>query len=344
MRAWGACALLAAGLAALPGDATRADERGQPVAVTADKDAVTFMAGKTLVARYHVGPQVAKPYLWPLNAPGGVTVTRAWPMEAKPGEKGDHPHQKSAWFCHGDVMPEGVELKQKVKGVEGVDFWSEAPGHGVIACVQVGTPKMDGTSGSVETLNEWRTADGVKIMDEKRTVTLRQVEGGHLLVFDIELTASVCPITFEDTKEGSFGVRVRDELTVAKGKGRLVNAEGHTTEGEKNNAKRDGVWGLRSDWCDYSGKVDGKTVGVAVFADPKNAYPSCWHARNYGLLAANPFGRDRSGFPDVKGKADLVKLKKGDRLTLRYAIFTHPGDEKEGKVAEAFKAFVALRK
>ena len=61
-----------------------------------------------------------------MHGPAGVSLTRAWPMEpAKPGESKDHPHQKSVWFCHGDVIPEGIELKDKVKGVTGVDFWSE---------------------------------------------------------------------------------------------------------------------------------------------------------------------------------------------------------------------------
>src|SRR5262249_50546522 len=95
--------------------------------IVRDGDHLDFRAGKSLVARYHVGAEVAKPYFWPVNAPGGLAVTRGWPMtKAEPGEQTDHVHQKSAWFCHGDVIPEGVELKQKVKGVEGVDFWSEA--------------------------------------------------------------------------------------------------------------------------------------------------------------------------------------------------------------------------
>src|SRR5262245_12421433 len=110
------------------------------VRVTKSKEAIEFFAGDALVTRYHVGEEVAKPYFWPLNAPGGVTVSRGWPMETGlPNETKDHPHQKSAWFCHGDVIPEGIELKVRSgdKNVKGVDFWSEGNGHGTIACVEV---------------------------------------------------------------------------------------------------------------------------------------------------------------------------------------------------------------
>src|SRR5207249_1657673 len=168
-------------------------------------------------AVYRCGPDVAKPYLWPLSAPGGMPLTRAWPMEkAALGGSTDHPHQKSAWFCHGDVIPEGVELKQHIKGVEGVDFWSEGKGQG--------------------------------------------------------------------------------------GKGKIENAEGKVSEKH--------CWGRISAWCDYSGPIDGKNVGIAILADPKNPHPTCWHVRGYGLMAANPFGREKSGFPAMKGKTDLVKLAK----------------------------------
>src|SRR5882672_207264 len=94
---------------------------------------IEFLVGRTLVGAYEFGPKVAKPYFWPLNVPSGKSITRAWPMEQNyENAQVDHVHQKSAWFCHGDVIPEGIEIKDKIKGVEGVDFWSEAPGHGKI--------------------------------------------------------------------------------------------------------------------------------------------------------------------------------------------------------------------
>jgi hypothetical protein len=304
----------------------------------AANDHLELLAGGELVARYHIGPKVPKPYFWPLNAPGGVTVTRAWPMEpAAKGDSTDHPHQKSAWFCHGDVIPEGIPLKNKIKGVDGVDFWSEAKGHGKIVCTKVDEPRIlpAGQSGSVRTHNEWRTADGIKILDEERTVRLYDLGKARLLVLEIDLHASVCPITFGDTKEGAMGVRVHDGLRTQGGKGQLENAEGK--KGEKE------VWGFRSVWCDYSGDLGGKTVGVALFDDPKNAHAAAWHSRGYGLMAANPFGREKARFPAVKGSKDLVRLAKGEHLKLRYGILLHTGDARSGNVAQYFERFVQLR-
>jgi hypothetical protein len=306
------------------------------VIVGVKKGQIEFRIGPELVARYHTGPEVAKPYFWPLNAPGGAPVTRAYPMvKGVPGESEDHIHQKSAWFCHGDVIPQGLELKHKVRGVEGVDFWSEASGSGRIVCTRVGEPRQQKGRASVVTNNEWRTADGTKIMDETRVITLHDLGDARLFVLDIDLHASVVPITFGDTKEGSMGVRVHDQITEKSGKGRLENAEGKA--GEKV------VWGHWSDWCDYSGPVNGKTVGIAIFDDPSNPSRAGWHSRGYGLMAANPFGRNRSGFPALKGKTDLVKLNKGEHFKLRYGLLIHNLDAKEGKVAERYREFLKLK-
>jgi hypothetical protein len=296
------------------------------------KDVVEFTSDGQLVTRYHIGESVAKPYLWPLNAPGGIPVTRGWPMETGlPKETKDHVHQKSAWFCHGDVIPEGIELKQKVKGVKGVDFWSEAMNHGKIVCVSVDEPTTKGNTARVATKNEWRTADGFKIMDEDRTIVVRDLGDARLVVLDIDLHASVCPITFGDTKEGSMGVRVNDEIRAAAGNGTYVNADGKRNERE--------VWGRRSDWNDYFGKVGDTEVGIALFDHPKNPVRACWHSRGYGLMAANPFGRTVAAFPDTIGQTDLVKLAKGEHLKLRYGLLLHKGDTAAGKVAEHYAAF-----
>jgi hypothetical protein len=146
-------------------------------------------------------------------------------------------------------------------------------------------------------------------------------------------------VTFGDTKEGAFGVRVSDQLRVGDKKSgnpqsKITIASG--AQGEKD------CWGHRSPWCDYSGVIDGKTVGIAIFDDPSNP-PACWHVRNYGLMAANPFGRSKSGFPEMKDRNDLMRLGKDEHLKLRYGIYVHGGDVKEGKVAEGYERYLKLR-
>jgi hypothetical protein len=312
-------------------------EEPATVAIKVTDDHIDFLAGDALVTRYHKGAGVAKPYCWPVNGPGGVPLTRAWPMlKNQPGESTDHPHQKSAWFCHGDVIPEGLELKQRSKGIEGVDFWSEGKREGRIVCTSVEAPKAAKHHGSVITHNQWRTADGTSILDETRTIHIYDLGAARLLVFDIDLHAGLCPITFGDTKEGSFGIRINDTISEEKGKGKIENAEGKVSEKE--------CWGRLSAWCDYSGPIDGKVVGLAILDDPANPSRACWHSRGYGLMAANPFGRAKSGFPAMKGKSDLVRIVMGGHLRLRYGLLLHPGDAKEGKVGSYYEQFVKLGK
>ncbi len=286
-----------------------------------------FKIGGTVVTTYNFGPEVAKPYFWPMVTIGQNRVTRDWPMIATSPEAKDHKHQKSAWFCHGDIIPEGIELKRKSKGVSGVDFWSEEGDHGKMVCTKISNLENKQNSASVSTLNEWNTPDGVKILNETRSFTLQTLGNGYIIKMNTSLDASVCNITFGDTKEGSFGVRVRESITEKDAKGGiLTNAQG--------NQKEKAVWGMESNWCDYSGPSDKGTAGITIIADPINSLKTCWHSRGYGLMAANPFGRSKSGFPDRKENKDLVKITKGDSLKLSFSLFVHDGDAKEAKVSE----------
>jgi hypothetical protein len=323
--------LLAAGLAALRARA----EEPPLLAVKVDPDQLDFLIGTDLAGRYHKSADLARPYLWPLMGPERVPLTRGWPMEKPtPGGSSDHPHHQSAWFGYGVVIPEGIELKQHVRSALGVDFWSDAKGRGRIVCTEVGAPAIDPSHARLPTRNQWQSADGITILDESRALSLYPQSGAWLLVVDIDLVAPRCPITFGDTKEGAFAIRVNDHIRQQAG-GTIRNAAGKAGESA--------CWGQSAAWCDCSGTVDGKQVGIAILDDPANPYPACWHCRAYGLIAANPFGRARSGFPAMRGRTDVVKLAKGQHLRLRYGLLLHGGDADSGKVAEHFAKFVALR-
>src|SRR5262245_53466248 len=99
--------------------------------IRAGDDGLDIKVGDKLAARYEHGAKWVRPIFWPVHAPSGAILTAKGPK--------DHPHHKSVWFCHGDVIPEGIELKNKIKGIEGVDFWSERKGQGRIVCTQQGT-------------------------------------------------------------------------------------------------------------------------------------------------------------------------------------------------------------
>jgi hypothetical protein len=83
------------------------------------------------------------------------------------------------------------------------------------------------------------------------------------------------------------------------------------------------VWGNSANWCDYSGTMAGQRVGMTIFCHPDNFRPSWFHARDYGLLEANPFGRQAFG----KGVASKVIVKPGEKLRLRYGVLVHSGPQ-----------------
>lgn len=307
------------------------------LSVKKSKNEIEFYSGSKLITKLNF-TDYAKPIFYPVHAPCGVPLTRGWPMVKDiPGEATDHPHQKSAWFCHGDVVAEGVELKNKRKGIEGTDLWAEfGTGCGKMIAKDVQVTREDKDHITVIAKIEWMSADGEKILDETRTIHIYQLEGAWLIVNHSDLFASVANIVFADTKEGAFAIRINEQLAGKKGngKGKIQNADGK--EGEK------ACWGHLSNWCDYSGPINGKAAGLAILADPKNPSPSCWHVREYGLMAANPFGRAKSGFPAMKGKNDVIRLEKGQHLRLRYGMLLHDGDADAGRVAAHYEQFVKL--
>jgi hypothetical protein len=283
------------------------------------------------VTTYYTDHKWAKPFFGPLVAPNGVSVTRAWPIDPTVLVSRDHVHQKSAWFTHGEVT---LEETQNAKPI---DFWAEAPGHGTIFRTETLLPAK---GHPLITQCEWHGPAGEKMLAETRRIGLYNVGPGRLIVFETDLHAKFGPVVFGDTKEGAFGIRIHDELRVGEkgkinAKSKIVNAD--SKEGEK------ACWGYPSNWCDCSGEIDGKPVGVAVFDDPTNRPRSCWHVRDYGLMAANPFGRQKSGFPAMRGRTDVVRLAKDEHLKLRYAIYIHDGDVTAGKVNEAFERFRKLK-
>jgi hypothetical protein len=62
-----------------------------------------------------------------------------------------------------------------------------------------------------------------------------------------------------------------------------------TSEGVKGPA----VWATRGRWCTLTGHTMAATLfRIAIIDHPGNpGYPTYWHARGYGLFAANPLGR-----------------------------------------------------
>jgi hypothetical protein len=126
---------------------------------------------------------------------------------------------------------------------------------------------------------------------------------------------------FGDQEEMGVGFRVATSIRVgASGKGNLPPGSGTIldSQGRKDESE---VWGNAAEWCDYSGTIAGQHVGLTIFCHPKNFRPSWYHARDYGLLQANPFGRQAFG----KGEKSTIVVRPAETLRLRFGILIHSG-------------------
>jgi hypothetical protein len=113
----------------------------------------------------------------------------------------------------------------------------------------------------------------------------------------------------------------------------------------KGNKGEKAVRGDTAPWVDYVAEVEGKKVGVTVMNHPSSfRYPTTWHARAYGLFAANPwYVAEAEEAAKKRGeKFDRVgqnTLAAGESLTIRYRVYVHEGTSAIGKVADVFEGF-----
>lgn len=269
------------------------------------------------------------PYVYPVLAPGGSAVTRGFPMDPQPGEEPDHPHHRSLWFAHGSV--------------NGGDFWHAREGE-QIEHEEI-LARSSGGEGVLRTRNRWLQASGKAILTEQRTwrfASSRSLASGdpasneppawRTIDVHVELTALEEAVTFGDTKEGSWALRVHPQLRAAGPVAQGVLRNEHGDQGRE-------AWGKPARWIHATGDVSGARVGVALFDHPSNPrHPTWWHARTYGLLAANPFGQhDFEGTPE--GSGDLT-LAPGEVLRLRYRALLHSGELTDAQIEQAYRRFV----
>ena len=294
------------------------------VKITSGPEKVTIeIDGKPFSDFYVAGPTVTKPYLWPLRAATGTYITREWPMAKVEEEasiaKPDHQHQKGLWFAH--------------ESVNKLDFWNNeasytTPNRGKMVLHGPVAVKSGSRSGTITASFDWEDLQGNKVLTETRVMTFYADKDVRRFDLDILLTP-VGTVTFGDAKDGVLGVRMRPVLQEDKGTGHITNADGGVGEKE--------VWGKPSNWCDYSGEVKGEKVGIAILDHPENPrHPVRWHARAYGLFAANPFGVQ--AFDKSLPKSDMT-VEAGHPLRFRYRVIIHPGDVKTANIAGAWEQY-----
>jgi Methane oxygenase PmoA len=294
---------------------------------------------------YIYPPTLKKPTLYPLVSAAGTVVTRGWPLEPRPGERVDHPHQVGMWFTH--------------ENVNGLDFWNNsdaiprarASSMGTILHRAVRRAEGGPGEGVLEVTAEWVDAHGAALLREDTRFVFRASPDMRGIDRVTTLTALARTVTFTDAKDGLFGLRVTRALEQPATTAEVyTDASGHaTTVPVLSNAgvmghyrssdglEGDAVWGTRGRWCMLSGVVEGAPVTIAILDHPTNVgFPTYWHARGYGLFAANPLG------PKVfsHGKEQLnLRLEPGAARTFRYRVLILSGPTKPEQIEQYYQDF-----
>ena len=315
-----------------------ADEANRRVDITIDGKPFTSYLWPT---------SLKKPVLYPLVTGEGITVTRGYPLEPRPGERVDHPHHAGMWFNYGNV--------------NGFDFWNNSEAikpegrakMGTIFQKKIVSTKSGADQGELVVDSVWITGANQEILKDRTRYVFRRQQGARVIDQITTLTA-LDKAVFHDDKEGLLGIRVAHWLESAEEKGgTFMDASGRptkvasvdtggatgvylTSEGVKGGA----VWGTRGRWCILTGHdADQHVVSIGIIDHPKNpGYPTYWHARGYGLFAANPLGRS---IFDPKQPAFNYTIEKGQSATFRYRVLllSHQADPEEvNRQADAFAA------
>ncbi len=269
---------------------------------------------------------VYKPILNPILTSKGTAITRGFPLNPKEGERNDHIHQVGLWFNYGNV--------------NGIDFWGNGyrgvkePEGGVIRHVRIDRLASNNGKGSFVSVEDWLAPTGQKLLTEKTEYHF--IAKGSTRIIDrvTTLTAGDTAVLFKDTKEGMFGIRVARQLELPSSVGAfLLDSAGiplsvidTLNTGVSGNylssegIKGDAVWGTRAKWMNLSGIIGNEKISVVICDHPKNpGYPTYWHARGYGLYAANPLGWN--DFTNKKEQFDFsIQPKKSAKFRYRVII------------------------
>jgi hypothetical protein len=294
---------------------------------------------------------VKKPVLFPLRTAKGTVVTRGYPLEPRSGERVDHPHHTGLWLNY--------------ENVNGLDFWNNSDAikpedrgkMGTIHHRSVISAKGGADSGELDTEADWTAPNGKVLLREHTRFVFRGGPDFRSVDRITTLRALDEKVVFADAKDGMLGLRVTRALempstkpevfadasgrptTVAKMDNTGVNGTYLTSEGKKG----DDAWSTRGRWCILYGNVDKEPVTIAILDSPKNpGFPTYWHARGYGLFAANPLGQKI--FTNGKEPALNFTLLPKQRVTFTYRVLILSEIASANDAEAAYKEFVAAYK
>ena len=304
----------------------------EAVALVKHPHRIDVVIGGKPFTTYYFGSEEAKPYLQPLRSARGTIVTRGFPVGNQIPKQHWHdssiePHQRPMYFAHGDI--------------DGFSFWSEqvfakqfyGDDHerfGRTVFQRLEDAQSGPSSGEIRAVFNLLDDQGKVLAEETQDYVFRGGPDTRTIDCQFVIHANHSPVKMNDTKEGTFAIRVIKDLDSPPG--HMVSSNGGV--GEKQ------IWGKRANWVDYYGKVGNEELGIAIFDSPHSfRHPTYWHARAYGLFAANPFGIRE--FMNDSGKDGSYTIPAGQSLMFRYRVLIHHGDYKQAGVAPAYRQYAA---
>ncbi len=286
-----------------------------------------------------------KPVLDPIYAPDGEIVTRGYPIYPRANEPTDHPHHVGLWFNY--------------ENVNGIDFWNNSSSLRKERKSEFGWIREDsiiqqknGNPGSFTFTAYWEDAKRNRLLKEI-TLFVFYAYPDKFIIDRITRLVALQDVSFPDAKDGMLGLRVTHELELPfkeprqyiddKGNITTVQPNANTVTGNyltSEGKEGDSAWGTRAKWCLMYGKKNNDTLSIAIIDHPDNiGYPTYWHARGYGLFAANPIGKKI--FSNGREESNF-KLKKGEDKIFRFRIVIASGknrlqNDDINKLAHEFK-------
>ena len=291
----------------------------------AEKKVAVLIDGQPFTDYFYPETDVLKKaVLYPLRTANGTIITRGWPLDPRPAERIDHPHHVGMWLNYEDV--------------NGHDFWNNSntpPNpkgvYGTIVHTGIKTLKSGKKNAKLVVTANWMDKDGKVMLEETTTYVFSGAKNRRLIDRITTLTAKT-DVLFKDVKDGMFAIRVARQLEhPSKQPDVFTDASGVATKvpvmdnagvvGSYRNSEGvegEAVWSKRARWCNLRGQIATETINLAIIDHPKNAgYPTYWHARGYGLFAANPLGMKVFS----NGKDELnFKILSGQSATFRYRV------------------------
>lgn len=242
------------------------------------------------------------PFFYPVNGPlsgGSVTSMR----------NATFPHHSSLFF--------GSDM------VNGGNYWQDVLDRGRIISVNAEIIKEGGDTVILSDECIWSRPGAVSPIKDTRKIVIT-APSATVRQIDFEITMEMLmDVHILKTNHSLFSARMAADLSVING-GTMINSEGNQSE--------KGTFGIKAAWIDFYGKRGKGIEGLAILQHPSNPwYPSQWFTRDYGFMSPTPL------YFTAKGEETF--MKKGGKMSFRYRVLVHAGDEKEAKIAETFDRY-----